>query len=170
MTVEIVTNERVVSGVFFRNPIFGRYYGIYDNWYGDNINTDGNLYCVEKRIGFLGWMNWLLNSKKKIKDTQEFVTSENAAGYVFRSVRSPIYFKRVERTAEYFSDDMTIKSWGFNYIDERVYGGCVKERTIIRKKINGKMKTIFNKLTHVNNGYKMTYKSVIEDFLKTGRI
>jgi hypothetical protein len=115
-------------------------------------------------------MNWLLNSKKKIKDTQEFVTSENAAGYVFRSVRSPIYFKRVERTAEYFSDDMTIKSWGFNYIDERVYGGCVKERTIIRKKINGKMKTIFNKLTHVNNGYKMTYKSVIEDFLKTGRI
>ena len=122
------------------------------------------------KVGFLGWVNWLLNSKKRIAEIQEFVKLDNAAGYVFLSVRSPIYFSRIERTAEYYSDDLILKSWGFNYVDERVGGGCVKEKTVITKKINGRMKTIFNKLTHVNNGYKMTYKHTIEEFLNTGNI
>lgn len=170
MAAEIITTERKVSGVFFRNPFFKRYYGVDDGWYGDNINTDGNLHDVVNKVGFLGWVNWLLNSKKRIAEIQEFVKLDNAAGCVFLSVRSPIYFSRIERTAEYYSDDLILKSWGFNYVDERVGGGCVKEKTVITKKINGRMKTIFNKLTHVNNGYKMTYKHTIEEFLNTGNI
>ena len=169
-TPNIVTTKCTVSGIFFRNPFYLRYYGIDDGWYGDNIDTSGNLYCVENRVGFLGWANWLLNSKNSIEKLKEFVNTDNAAGYDLLSVRSPIYFKREECTAEFYSDDMIIKSWGFNYVDERVGGGCVKERTKIFKKVNGRMKKIVDKLTHTNSGYKMTYKHVIEDFLKTGSI
>lgn len=159
----IVTQERIVSGVFIRNPFFKRYFDVYDN-------NKGHVYDVKERKGFFGIVHGLLNSKKRIDDLIEFLKEDNASGYQLDSIRNPFYFTRVERTTTYHSDDIIIKSWGFNYVDERVGGHCVLEKTVIFKKLNGSMKKIFDGFTHANNGYVMTYKSRIEAFLKTGNI
>jgi hypothetical protein len=67
-----------------------RYYGIYDGLFDTSEKPAPNLDNP-------GLIHRLLNSKSRFLALQEFVQTDNAAGFSLRELRSPIYFKREER-------------------------------------------------------------------------
>ena len=151
------TSETEVSGIFFRLPIFGRYFDLWED------NEKFSAQSAKAKKGFWGVMHWLLNSNKSIDSKIEFSSKDNAAGYRLWSVRSPIYFKRIQRELSYVGDNgFCIESKGFNYTDERVGGGCVKEVTTI--KLPGR--TVFKGRSDKNGGYHFTYEHVVMDRVK----
>lgn len=159
----IVTAETEKLGVFFRSPVFKRYFELWDG------KPEFSAQSAKERKGFWGVVHWLLNSKKSIDSKIEFSNETDAAGYRLNSVRSPIYFKRVERTLKYCGDVVSIDAKGYNFVDERVGGNCEKEFTII--KVNGKI--VFHGRSD-KNGYNLTYEHVvlgkIGSFLRNGTL
>jgi len=152
----IVTAKAEKRGIFFRNPVFKRYFELWDG------ELEFSAQAAKERKGFWGMVHWILNSNKSIESKIEFSKEDDAAGYSLNSVRSPIYFKRVERTLKYTGDVISIDSKGFNFIDERVGGNCEKEVSVI--KVNGAV--VFSGRTDVN-GYSMTFAHVAEEKIKS---
>jgi hypothetical protein len=149
--VIITTFETVRKGIFFRNPFFKQYYGLDDGWFDDRQPAPD--------LENLGIVHRLLNSKKTINLLKDFVNQDNAAGYKLWNLRSPLYFEREERSAELISDRVTIKAHGYNFVDERVSGGCESETTKVY--IDGKLIAKYE--SSERNAYKNTYEHVLRD-------
>lgn len=152
----VVTAKTEKRGVFFRSPVFKRYFDLWDG------EPEFSAQAAKEHKGFWGRVHWILNSNKSIDNKIEFSKEDNAAGNSLNSVRSPIYFKRVERTLKYSGGVVSIDAKGFNFIDERVGGNCEKEITTI--KVNGKI--VFCGRTDIN-GYNMTFAHVVEGKIKS---
>lgn len=157
----IVTAKAEKRGIFFRNPMFKRYFELWDG------KPEFSAQSAKECKGFWGMVHWILNSNRSIEGKIEFSKESDAAGYSLNSLRSPIYFNRVERTLKYAGDVISIDSKGFNFTDERVGGNCEKEVSVV--KVNGKI--VFRGRTEVN-GYNMTFAHVVEEkiesFLRNG--
>lgn len=169
----ILTNEEVKNGIFFRNPFFKREFDIYETHYNilNDTPTKGCIHATHKFKGLWGKIHAILNSQSKVLRTIKWMSEcDNAALYRLNSIRSLIYFSRIERSAEYIDEDLVIKSKGFHYVDEACGGACVKEFTKIYRVVGDKTKLIKSYYSHSTNsghkGYKMTYKHVLIDFVK----
>ena len=49
--------------------------------------------------------------------------------FLLRSLRSPVYFRRFERTLRIYdaAGNLLFSAWGYHHVDERVGGRCEKE-------------------------------------------
>ncbi len=164
----IIVDEYEEIGLFLRNPIFKREFDVYR--FEGNEDVTG-VYEAKERKGFWGVVHSILNRKKTLDRIIRFLEeNDNVAYYHLRSLRNPFYTKRVVRLALYHNDSLIVESKGFHYVDERVGGHCVLEKTKVFKKINGRMKKVIDRRTDKNRGYRMTYATNIEDFIRTGVI
>lgn len=58
----------------------------------------------------------------------------------------------------------------FSYLGERVGGVCVKEHTTIYIIDGKKRKKFFSGRSDKNNNYNLTFRHVVEDFVKKGNL
>ena len=166
-TYTVISDKYTAYGIFFRSPIQkvfrdGYYVGIVE----DNprvMNAYEYRDAVKKPIR--RFYEILLGNGKIVRNIEKWSQNTEFGGVTTKMLRSPIYFKREERSLVAIDTSgqqniSEIRSRGHESDLETCAGSCEKERTTIKLKNGKKIRKV------CRDEYFYTYYTTIEDLVE----